>query len=59
MYADPKAITQYIEGKRIQNVKVCTIQAVKDPALAKLIALAWEKGPADVAKWRDSLKKKK
>jgi len=55
---DPAGLIQE-EGKRMRHVKVHTLKEAKNPALQKLVEVAWEKSETDIAKWRKSLKKKK
>ena len=47
------------EGKRLRHVKVWSVEAAKDPALAELIAAAWEKAPESIASVRKGMKKSK
>jgi hypothetical protein len=56
--ADPTGLIQG-QGKRLRHVKVYTIAEAKNPALMKLVEVAWEKAEADVTHWRNSLKKAK
>jgi hypothetical protein len=45
------------EGKRLRHVKVWSVEEAKNPALAKLIAAAWEQAPESIASIRKGRKK--
>jgi len=47
------------DGKRLRHVKVWSVEEAKNPALAKLIAAAWEKAPESMATLRKGMKKRK
>ena len=45
------------EGKRMRHVKVWNVEEAKNPALAKLIAMAWKTVPESIAKILEGRKK--
>jgi hypothetical protein len=54
---DPTGIIEG-EGKRLRHVKVFSVEEAKNEALQHLVEAAWKKAHNDVAKWRQSLKRK-
>ena len=47
------------EGKRLRHVKIYNVEEARNPALEKLIGIAWRNAEKDINDWRKSLRRKK
>ena len=53
---DPKKLLVG-EGKRLRHVKIWSVEAAQNPALAKLVALTWKAAPDSIARIHAGKKK--